>query len=242
MQPLHLRFAVCGLRDGKLQEQLSSKNIKTLAEAVRISKEFEKNTNTLLAMRNLNGDNESRICTQSSVQVNAPAVNMRRLRLNMTQDLQPLRNKCISCTRWCPLLRHQRREGLWGNRRGFPDATDVENRDISGVSAPIARASACLRTSNALDVVAGDMSGGTVPSLRRGAQLDTPKRTETVLVFHLACVADSMVIGWWNANTIRAVCPPVRGLGQTFSIPSNIKPHIRKTSTGRNRGAGPGPF
>ena len=65
---------ICGLRDGKLQEQLSSKNIKTLAEAVRISKEFEKNRNTLLAMRIQNGDDESRIGTQSSVKVNAPVV------------------------------------------------------------------------------------------------------------------------------------------------------------------------
>ena len=73
MQPLHLR-----LRDGKLQEQQSSKNVKTLSEAVSISKGFEKNRNTLLAMRNQNGGNESRMCTRSGVIVNAPAVNDER--------------------------------------------------------------------------------------------------------------------------------------------------------------------
>lgn len=42
---------ICGLRDTRLQEKLSSKNIQTLAEAVRVSKEFEKNRNAVLTMQ-----------------------------------------------------------------------------------------------------------------------------------------------------------------------------------------------
>ena len=42
---------ICGLRDARLQEKLPSKNIQTLAGAVRVSKEFEKSRNAVLAMR-----------------------------------------------------------------------------------------------------------------------------------------------------------------------------------------------
>ena len=42
---------ICGLRDARLQEKLASKNIQTLAEAVRVSKEFEKSRKAVLAMR-----------------------------------------------------------------------------------------------------------------------------------------------------------------------------------------------
>lgn len=225
---------ICGLRDTRLQEKLSSRNVQTLTEAVRIGKEFEKTKNAVLIMRGQSNDlggavaqiqtgtggSTTTVSDGDAVQTNDDRISAME---NQLREIHQSVAAIASSTKPESDVRRPRRLPRC-YRCGMAGHFQRECPQINRGS-PAVRCFGCGEEGH----IRRDCH---VSALIGAAGAWSP----------LASAVGRMATGWRNANISRVVYPPGLVLERVPAASSSERPRFRKTRTGWSRGADPDPF
>ena len=227
---------MCGLRDARLQEKLSSQNSQTLTEAVRVSKEFEKSLNAVLTMRGQFDDAGGAVAQmQADTGSNTTAVSNGSVTQKNTDRISAMENQLreiresvaaiASSTKFESDVRGPRRLsrcyrcGMAGHfQRDCPQRSRVS---------PSVRCFGC----------------GKEGHIKRDCPASGLNAARGRMVPACLCCGRGV---HWMAECLhfqsRVVHPAELALARVLAASNSGRPHLRKTITGWSRGAGTDPF